>query len=196
MHSWGLEAAADYSDEDWERFRGWVASEAPPTVRHALYLALWRLLQLLSEPERQIALSTLRSWAGRSQHVRASHRQLSAGELVSLQERDLIEIGAHTVTHPLLDHLSPDDQREELLASRRALEEILGVPVRSFAYPYGTHSIALVPLVRDAGYTCACTTEPRAVPRGVDPFRLPRLQVENWDGEEFGRRLSGWIETF
>jgi hypothetical protein len=32
------------------------------------------------------------------------------------------------------------------------------------------------------------------VSRGADPFRLPRLEVRNWDGQEFSRRLREWLQ--
>ena len=158
VHRWELEGAVDYSEEDWERFRHWIASETAPTVRHALYLTLWRLLQLCAEPERQVALRALQAGlAGRNMSARLTGN-FRLRELVSLHDGGLVEIGAHTVTHPFWTTFRPRSARRAAYIEE-ALEAMLGVPVGSFAFPYGAHSTALVSVVRDAGYTCACTTE-------------------------------------
>jgi peptidoglycan/xylan/chitin deacetylase (PgdA/CDA1 family) len=65
------------------------------------------------------------------------------------------EIGSHTVHHPDLNRISPDEARRELAESKRALEEQIGRPVRYFAYPFGgrEHFPPDGPrLVREAGY--------------------------------------------
>jgi hypothetical protein len=71
----------------------------------------------------------------------------------------------------------------------------------NFAYPHGNYSQETTALVREAGFTSACTTYPRTVrrcdapkepPQGGDRFKLPRVVVEDWDGEEFAKQLSEW----
>jgi hypothetical protein len=46
-------------------------------------------------------------------------------------------IGSHTISHPMLSHISAERAREEMGESRRMLEEALGRPVWALAYPYG-----------------------------------------------------------
>ena len=48
-----------------------------------------------------------------------------------------MEIGAHTVNHPILTNLDPEEARREIGRSRHALEEAIGAPVTLFAYPNG-----------------------------------------------------------
>ena len=60
---------------------------------------------------------------------RSTLRELGGGELV--------EIGAHTLTHPVLADLAPDQQQHEIGGSKRRLEALTGRKISSFAYPYG-----------------------------------------------------------
>ena len=113
-----------------------------------------------------------------------------------LAQGGLIEIGAHTVTHSVLAALTPSSQREEIKESKRFLEELLGRKVASFAYPYGRrcdYSEQSVALVREAGFAHACSNFAGVVGRNSDLFQLPRVQVRDWDGDEFAGRLSAWL---
>lgn len=68
------------------------------------------------------------------------------------------EIGAHTLSHPDMATLDYDRCRAEIDGSRRHLEEITGVPVRTFAYPFGSYGPAALAAVADAGLHAAVTT--------------------------------------
>jgi peptidoglycan/xylan/chitin deacetylase (PgdA/CDA1 family) len=95
----------------------------------------------------------------------------------------------------MLAAMPADSQREEISRSKVSLEGILGYPVTSFSYPYGSRDDETVSLVREAGFACACSTVPGTVGHGADPLQLPRVQVEDWDGEEFATRLSQWLQS-
>jgi peptidoglycan/xylan/chitin deacetylase (PgdA/CDA1 family) len=69
---------------------------------------------------------------------------------------DGIEVGAHSRTHARLPELEHKEAAEEIAGSRDALSGRLGVPVRSFCYPYGRKTAAIVELVAGAGFDCAC----------------------------------------
>jgi peptidoglycan/xylan/chitin deacetylase (PgdA/CDA1 family) len=88
------------------------------------------------------------------------------------------EIGAHTLTHPRLSQIPLPLAREEVISSKKKLEDLFGVPVKHFAYPYGDYDDEVVSLVQEAGLTTACTTNPGSVRVGDDPFRLNRLTVQ------------------
>ena len=64
-------------------------------------------------------------------------RPLLDREQILAWSREGIEFGAHTRTHPALGTLPPAEVDAEVGESRRELEEVLGAPVRTFAYPYG-----------------------------------------------------------
>ena len=83
----------------------------------------------------------------------------------------------------------------EIEQSKADLEEACGLPIRQFAYPFGRYGEETIGIVREAGFTCACTTSESRVSSQCDPFQLPRFRVEDWNGEEFARRFSGWFES-
>jgi peptidoglycan/xylan/chitin deacetylase (PgdA/CDA1 family) len=88
-----------------------------------------------------------------------------------------LEIGAHTVTHPHLDEIPTSDAAAEIGDSRRELEERLGGPVESFAYPHGAHDRAIRDAVIAAGFTSAAAVKNALSHRGDDPFAIARWTV-------------------
>ena len=143
-------------------------------------------------------LGELHRWAGAEPASRLSHRTLSYEEVVALSKGGLIEVGAHTVTHQALSALPAASQRDEILESKTRLEKILRRPVTSFAYPYGKqdhYTPETVNIVREAGFTCACSNFAGLVEQSTDPFQLPRIPVVDWSGEEFANMLSSWFRT-
>lgn len=93
-----------------------------------------------------------------------------------------LELGSHTLTHPNLARLSPRDKDREFEESRARLQDRFGVPVNSFAYPFGIHGPDDPDRVRAAGYTTAVTTAPGIDPwPAPDPFALRRVKVSGKD---------------
>jgi peptidoglycan/xylan/chitin deacetylase (PgdA/CDA1 family) len=175
---------------------GSVPREIAPGSRRERYRDFWGKLRGLSEAERSKALEALRRESGAGSQVRASYRTMTAGEVRSLAEDGLVGIGAHGVSHSLLSALSPAEQRDEIAGSKARLEGILGTPVTGFSYPFGgrgEYGRETVRLVQEAGFNCACANYPDVVTTGSGRFELPRCLVQDWDGEEFARRLDGWL---
>lgn len=85
------------------------------------------------------------------------------------------EIGSHTLTHPHLTQLSPAAAREEIVASKAKLEDMFGVPVEHFCYPYGDWNEAVRGLVISGGYKTACTTDPGVNLPAESAFALKRF---------------------
>jgi len=194
VRNWALGAAAEYQEDTARRWRGWKCWERAPTPRHATFFAVWKAVQLLSEKHRQDALDAIAAWSGQGLEARPSYRTLCERQLRDLAAGDLIEIGAHTVTHAALCEHPVRVQRAEIRQSRTRLEEILGRDVASFAYPYGARSEETVEIVRECGFSYACSTDPDRVVPGADHFQLPRVQIEDWDGDEFAKRLRAWFD--
>lgn len=181
-----LELSVDGRSHRWEVGRG------EPRSRLTLYHAVYDVLRRLADQEREAVLHQIATWAEAPSGERPTHRTLSIDELHTLASGELIDIGAHSVTHSFLSTQTPEDQRREIRESRRYLERELGRLVPAFAYPHGESTPEAVAVVRGE-FLCACSTDRGAVRRRTDRFRLPRFQVEDWDGDEFARRLSGWL---
>jgi peptidoglycan/xylan/chitin deacetylase (PgdA/CDA1 family) len=93
-----------------------------------------------------------------------------------------LEIGAHTVSHPVLAGLDPKRQEEEIAGARRALERGLGAPVDIMAYPFGRHwdvDDGARAAVAAAGFRGSITTHAGTVGPGSDPLRLARWMIDD-----------------
>lgn len=116
------------------------------------------------------------------QHLRA----LSWDEIRVMCDSGLITMGSHTMTHPHLGRLSPDEIRFEVLESKRLLELHTGQQVRFFAFPggirrYGDISDSALDIVAASGYDLACTS---AIGRNTlqqDRFSLKRIGIGRGD---------------
>jgi len=82
---------------------------------------------------------------------------LRADEVAGLFARH--EVSVHTVTHPHLPDLPPGRVAWEILEDRKALERLVGYPVRGMSYPYGTCSDAVARLLPSLGIEYARTVE-------------------------------------
>jgi peptidoglycan/xylan/chitin deacetylase (PgdA/CDA1 family) len=87
------------------------------------------------------------------------------------------QIGAHTKTHPLLTQIPVAEAREEIIGSKKKLEDLFGLAVNHFCYPYGDWNETIRDLVSGACYQTACTTIPGINQPGVSPFELKRFTV-------------------
>ncbi len=102
------------------------------------------------------------------------------------------EIGTHGVSHHALTDMSAADAYRELCESRDMVEQRLGLPVDSMAYPFGAVSESLVELVRQAGYERAVGMSPGPVPPDAGRWNLPRWPVYRTDKPRHLRaRMSG-----
>jgi peptidoglycan/xylan/chitin deacetylase (PgdA/CDA1 family) len=88
-----------------------------------------------------------------------------------------VEIGGHSHSHPQLDQLSDHDLRQELRRNKALLEDRIGRPVATMAYPYGYSSARVRREVRRAGYWAACAVNNAITAEGHDVLALPRLTV-------------------
>ena len=137
---WDLDGTARYTQETYARQRGWRVPQEAPSPRQRAFQALHQLLRPLRASQQHEALDQLRALACADRTARPTHRPLSELEVCELAQGGLVEIGAHTVTHPVLARLPLPEQEAEIRQSKACLEKILGRPVTSFAYPYGWRS--------------------------------------------------------
>jgi peptidoglycan/xylan/chitin deacetylase (PgdA/CDA1 family) len=105
-----------------------------------------------------------------------------------------LEIGSHTVSHPILTTTDDAQLRHELRVSRARLEAELGRHVKLFCYPNGACDPRVRRETESAGYSCAVTTVPGLNDRrGADPLALRRVPAET-DLPHFVQSTSGFEE--
>ena len=191
---WNLGEATSYSASSFHQHQQWNATgEADPTPRHQLYRDLYPLLQPMAEGPREQLFDELRRWSGHQPVRRETHRLMTLAELHSLAASELIEIGGHAVTHPMLSTLATEAQRDEIRQGKLWLEETLQRPLKSFAYPYGDYTLETATITREVGFERAVITRRGIVNPQSDVFQLPRVQVKDWSGKEFSAWLSHWL---
>lgn len=116
-----------------------------------------------------------------------------------------IEFGSHTVTHPELKTLNTDDLRYELRRSKETIEERLGRPVTSFAYPYAfpetdrSFRQKLRGMLEESGYENGVSTILGTADRAGNRYFMKRLPVNTHDDSRlFQAKLDGaydWLHT-
>jgi peptidoglycan/xylan/chitin deacetylase (PgdA/CDA1 family) len=160
--------------------------------RDKVYRDLYTALQPLPHSTRRRRLDTLAKLFGPGTPARPSHRILTEKELRQLDAHPLFEIGAHTVTHPVLAAQPPAIQYAEVNDSKHWLEGLLGHSVTSFSYPYGGrghYADSAVQAVQEAGFQRACTTEGFPVRESTSRYEWGRLNVTDTDGYQFEKFL-------
>ena len=197
-----LEGGCMWNDRVIEAVRG---CRAPVLELHAAGLSSWALasdaqrrqaiLDILGrikrlEPERRReVVDAIAEAAGRP----APPMPMMQPEQLRQLRRLGMDVGAHTVSHPILARLAPAAAREEIAASKARLEEILREPVTLFAYPNGVpdHDYAAehAAMVRECGFAAAVSTAWGSATRDTDRYQLPRFTPWDRSSLRYGVRL-------
>ena len=178
---------------------GWLSGEAPP-------------------PRRTVALTFDDAYVNFRDHAHPVLREMGAGATVYVVTGEVggtsrwdagcetplmdwsdlkrlhhegVEFGAHSVTHPRLTALPAAQVCAELRHARTALEDRLGTPVRTVAYPYGDVNLAVGRAAGEAGYEAGCTILRGNLHRPAARMNLKRVQVDQYTTvERLRRRLA------
>ena len=132
--------------------------------------------------------------AGCTGGARLPHDLMMCSDHVRALHRSGMQIGAHTVSHPILARLSDAPARAEIGDSKRWLDGLLDESVDLFAYPNGRPGQDFTDrdaaLAREAGFTAAVSTVKGVAHAATDPYRIPRFTP--WDRSKlrFGIRLA------
>jgi peptidoglycan/xylan/chitin deacetylase (PgdA/CDA1 family) len=119
----------------------------------------------------------------------------SWSELREMADSGLVEVGSHTVSHPILATLTEEESWLELTVSLAQIEEALGRRVVSFCFPNGKpgdYRLSQLRQIREAGYAGAVAAEFGMVTTSADPYELPRIGVSGYsDALSFSKNLDG-----
>lgn len=146
--------------------------------------ALKRALKYELRPDiRDGALAALARQEGCDESALVDRLYLDAAGARALVAAGRIEVGGHTIDHPVLSTLPPTGQLREIAGGRERLAQALGeaAPLTTFAYPYGRtwdFDAASCEAVRAAGFRWAVTTHAGTNTRASDPLRLRRWPIE------------------
>jgi peptidoglycan/xylan/chitin deacetylase (PgdA/CDA1 family) len=212
--------ATDYTDgprEFWwdELVRLIVGDDASVVRRPALTVSLGQSvlrcppasgMQVLARTRRWLyrrdpreisgALEQIRVWAGESPvpTQRAEYRPMTREELAKITASGLVQLGAHTRSHPLLAARSLREQADEINGSINDLKDWLGETPTTFAYPFGAprsdYSRETVKLVEATAVRGALSTRALPVTAASHPYELPRFFVSNHPVDVFERWLT------
>jgi glycosyltransferase involved in cell wall biosynthesis len=113
----------------------------------------------------------------------ANYSELRGRQLVSWEEirktsREYVRFGAHTRTHPALTRITLQQAQEEIAGSKADLESALGLPIHTFAYPFGEYNEPIQALVESAGFMGGCTADPGSNSLVTPLTALRRIEVK------------------
>jgi peptidoglycan/xylan/chitin deacetylase (PgdA/CDA1 family) len=123
---------------------------------------------------------------------REQHGKLMSVDQLQKVPSELVSIGSHTMTHPVLPLLSPRKARHELSESRAKLEKLLNVPVDLFSFPRGAFNEDLVRWCQEVGYERVFTSLPLMAFAAPQEFVTGRVWAEPTDWRlEFHLKIVG-----
>jgi peptidoglycan/xylan/chitin deacetylase (PgdA/CDA1 family) len=119
---------------------------------------------------------------------------MADGEVLALHRAGM-EIGGHTVTHPILASQAPNIARREIAEGKERLEAIIGDRVTLFAYPNGKpkrdYSHEHVEMVKKLGFAAAVSTAWGVATKASDRYQLPRFSPWDKTPTTYLLRLTG-----
>lgn len=140
--------------------------------------AIVEWMKTLRLPQRLMAETTIRQATAGFQPTNAQREAFDTMDWDGLRSLDgnLITVGSHTLSHPILTTLSSEEIESEILESRTCLEQRLRRKIDFFCYPNGAYDKRAYQLVQNA-YRAAVTTESGVIAgsQGLDVYRLPRI---------------------
>lgn len=174
--------ADEFALSDGRRRRHWPTRTAGE--KRAAFDEAEVLFRSASRSVAERLAADLRSRYGTELWDEARRDALDWAQVREMAADPLVDIGAHSLSHPLLGELDREEARHQIAGSKAAIEREIDRPVRHFAFPFGDaraigrHGVALA---REAGFGLALTTR-REVLTAADaerPHELPRIALDS-----------------
>lgn len=159
-------------------------------VKAIAYATLSKALKYRPIDERHHLLQEI----SRHAQVQSDGRQLMLSESqVKKLVAEGMEVGSHTVNHPILNCETDSDAEFQIRQDKQQLETLIGRPVKFFAYPNGIPGKDFarqhVDIVRGCGFEAAVTTSPGVVHSSDDVWQLPRFTPWDTSPVKFALRM-------
>lgn len=151
-------------------------------------------IKQLPDPEKNLVIDQLVSKLDVDMPRSVGRELFLSWDEVREMSRNGIDFGAHTVNHPTLVGMPLEHATREIVGSQMRIQENLGRPADTFAYPDGRLSNitdGIKKILRANGFVCAVYGAPDAlVSPGTDPYEVGRLSPR-WDFSTFNLAISG-----
>tara|TARA_B100001105_G_scaffold251842_1_gene242338 strand:+ start:2962 stop:3975 length:1014 start_codon:yes stop_codon:yes gene_type:complete len=152
----------EQSPEIENRFNFGLFNVQTPVKAAEFEQVFWRINQIMLKADNTEKLQCLDAMASAWQvelpdEPPKDYKAVTWVQLRQMQTEGL-EVGGHTATHPSLARVSMAEARNEILGCCEALNQNLGMTLRSFCYPNGTPDDFVgeqVELIQEAGFSCA-----------------------------------------
>jgi peptidoglycan/xylan/chitin deacetylase (PgdA/CDA1 family) len=166
-----------------------------PSEKSVAIKAIIAKIKYLPIPER---LETAQTIADEAQVNPPNNLMMTSAQVKTLRGAGM-QIGAHTLTHPILASLDDSDARTEIRGSKEFLENLLEERIGLFAYPNGKpgqdYLESHVTMVKDLGFDAAVSTRPGVSSLESDVFQLARFTPWDHSTLRFGIRLVGNLRS-
>lgn len=177
----------------------WLSEQAerPERLKREQLNSTFRWLNRMSPAERNAQLEAWATQAGVCipKIAPTEYAPCSWAQLREMVESGLLEVGSHTVTHPILSTITDEASWDELTRSKVQIEQGTGRKVSCFCFPNGMpgdYRERQIRQVEEAGYLCSVVAHSGLVSSQTDRYRLPRIGVaRKSDTKEFARWLDG-----
>ncbi len=132
-------------------------------------------LPLLKKYQMKGTIYVVNNFIGRSGY-------LTKSELREIVDSGVVEIGAHTLDHMYLKGGKTSVVQEEIELSKAGLEELLGIKVETFAYPYGAFDESTLKIVKNASFSAAVSVIPGNLHSTNELYYLSRIRAGSFLG--------------
>lgn len=154
-------------------------------------------LKRVSNRDRNAALSAFDRAYAQEEGGGADNSDMMSWSQVTDMDAELVNIGAHTMTHPILSRLSSTEAEREISGSKAFIEEKLGRPIYDFCYPNGEatdYNEEVKKITEEAGFESSCTTILGHNDEKTNRYELFRTYVRNEPLYSLMARIVGVIQ--
>lgn len=117
-------------------------------------------------------------------------------ELKELAADPLFSIGSHTMSHPYLTQISPQEKKKEISDSKAYLEKLTGKPVTALAYPYGDYDASVIAELKEAGYKAGFAVNDRGTANEPARYSIPRIYMGMVLGENRQKLFKQYVREY
>ncbi len=138
-------------------------------------------------------LEILRGFGFEEKKEFKERQALSKNEIEGM--KNIVDFQSHTIFHPILTKCSKEKAYEEILQSKKDLENNYGFKIHALSYPNGDYSDRELLMAKKAGYKCGVTVDLGFNSQNTDLFRLKRIYIDGNAGpNELLVRSSGLLD--